>query len=266
MSLQAHSDTQGNTSPGDCWKWVPRSRSPNRFGKRLSTSPFNFDNPAALARTLEGADTLFNTYWIRFAHGGINHDTAVENLMTLISAAEDAGVRRIVHLSITNAALDSSLPCFRGKARVEDAICQSSMSHAILRPTVIFGREDILQNNIAWMLRKFPFHPIFGDGDYQVQPIFVGDLAALAVDLGQNRENVALDAVGPEVYTYREKVSLILEKIGANSWLIRVNPELALIVSRIMDVILRDVLLTREEVDGLMSDLMVFKSGERAPG
>ncbi len=152
MSLQAHSDTQGNTSPGDCWKWVPRSRSPNRFGKRLSTSPFNFDNPAALARTLEGADTLFNTYWIRFAHGGINHDTAVENLMTLISAAEDAGVRRIVHLSITNATLDSPLPCSRGKARVEDAICQSSMSHAILRPTVIFGREDILQNNIAWML------------------------------------------------------------------------------------------------------------------
>ena len=140
------------------------------------------------------------------------------------------------------------------------------MSHAILRPTVIFGREDILRNNIAWMLRKFPFHPIFGDGDYQAQPIFVGDLAALAVKLGQNRENVALDAVGPEVYTYREKVSLILGKIGANSRLIRVNPELALIVSRIMDVILRDVLLTRDEVDGLMSDLMVFKSGELAPG
>ena len=145
---------------GYTWKYIARRllevgskvttltghlESPNRFSKRLSTSPFNFDNPAALARTLEAADTLFNTYWIRFAHGGINHDTAVENLMTLISASEDAGVRRIVHLSITNATLDSSLPCFRGKARVEDAICQSSMSHAILRPTVIFGREDIFQ-------------------------------------------------------------------------------------------------------------------------
>ena len=229
--------------------------SPNQFGERLTTSPFNFDNPAALARTLEGADTLFNTYWIRFAHGGINHDTAVENLMTLISAAEDAGVRRIVDLSITNATLDSSLPYFRGKARVEDAICQSSMSHAILRPTMIFGREDILLNNIAWMLRKFPFHPTFVD-----------DLAALAVELGHSRENVALDAVGPEVYTYREMVSLILDKIGANSRLIRVNPELVLIVSCIMGVILRDVLLTRDEIDGLMSDLWVSKSGELAPG
>ena len=186
--------------------------------------------------------------------------------MALISAAEDAGVRRIVDLSITNATLDSSLPYFRGKARVEDAICQSSMSHAILRPTVIFGREDILLNNIAWMLRKFPFHPIFGDGDYQVQPIFVDDLAALAVELGHSRENVALDAVGPEVHTYREMVSLILDKIGANSRLIRVNPKVALIVSRIMGVILRDVLLTRDEIDGLMSDLLVSKSGELAPG
>lgn len=174
--------------------------------------------------------------------------------MTLISAAEDAGVRRIVHLSITNATLDSSLPYFRGKARVEDAICQSSMSHAILRPTVIFGREDILLNNI-WMLRKFPFHPIFGD-----------DLAALAVELGHSRENVALDAVGPEVHTYHEMVSLILDKIGANSRLIRVNPKVALIVSRIMGVILLDVLLTRDEIDGLMSDLLVSKSGELAPG
>ena len=183
--------------------------------------------------------------------------------MTLISAAEDAGVRRIVDLSITNATLDSSLPYFRGKAQVEDAICQSSMSHAILRPTMIFGREDILLNNIAWMLRKFPFHPIFGDGDYQVQPIFVDDLAALAVELGHSRENVALDAVGPEVHTYREMVSLILDKIGANSRLIRV---LVLIVSCIMGVILRDVLLTRDEIDGLMSDLLVSKSGELAPG
>ena len=132
--------------------------------------------------------------------------------MTLISAAEDAGVRRIVHLSITNAALDSSLPCFRGKARVEDAICQSSMSHAILRPTVIFGREDILQNNIAWMLRKFPFHPIFGDGDYQVRPIFVGDLAALAVDLGQNRENVALECCWPRGLHLSRKGQLDLGK------------------------------------------------------
>lgn len=238
----------------------------NPFGDRVSIAPFNFDNPTALSRTLEGADTLFNTYWIRFARRGITHDTAVENLRTLISIAESVGVRRIVHVSITNASADSSLPYFRGKALVEEAIRRSSISHAILRPTVIFGREDILLNNIAWMLRKFPFHPIFGNGEYRVQPIFVEDLAQLAVNLGQRSDNVALDAVGPEVYTYREMVSLIAEKIGVRTRFVRVNPSLALMASRIMGIFLRDVVLTRDEIDGLMADLLVSKSGEPPPG
>lgn len=239
---------------------------PNHFGERVSTAPFNFDNPTALTRTLKGVDTLFNTYWIRFARRGIDHDTAVENLKNLISAAESAGVRRIVHVSITNASADSSLPYFRGKALVEEAIRQSSMSHAILRPTIIFGQEDILLNNIAWMLRKFPFHPIFGNGEYRVQPIFVEDLAHLAVELGKRSDNVALDAVGPVVYTYREMVRLIADKIGARSRFVRVNTSLALMASRIMGVFLRDVVLTRDELDGLMADLLVSKSGEPPPG
>ena len=239
---------------------------PDQRGDQIATAPFNFDNPAALTCSLEGADTLFNTYWIRFAHRGVTHDTAVANLKTLISAAETGGVRRIVHVSITNASVDSNLPYFRGKAQVEDAIRKSSLSHAILRPTVIFGREDILLNNIAWLLRKFPIHPIFGDGGYRVQPIFVDDLARLAVESGESRDDIALDAVGPEVYTYREMVNLIAEKIGVRSRLMRIHPGLALGASRIMGIFLRDVVLTRDEVDGLMSDLLVSKSGEPPPG
>jgi NADH dehydrogenase len=239
---------------------------PNHFGDRVTTAPFNFDAPASLTRTLEGVDTLFNTYWIRFAHGDINHDTAVDNLKTLFSAAESAGVRRIVHVSITNASVNSSLPYFRGKALIEQALHQSSISHAILRPTVIFGREDILINNIAWLLRKFPFHPIFGDGEYRVQPIFVEDLADLAVEMGQRSDNVAVDAVGPEVYTYREMVILIADKIGVRSRLVAVNPSLALLASRFMGIFLKDVVLTRDEIDGLMGDLLVSKSGEPPPG
>ena len=239
---------------------------PSEFGHRVKTAPFNFGNAPELTRTLEGADTLFNTYWLRFAHGETTHETAVENLKTLLSAAEAAGVRRIVHISITNASAESSLPYFRGKAQVEEAIRQSSVSHAILRPTVIFGREDILLNNIAWLLRRFPFHPVFGNGEYRIQPIYVDDLAQLAVDSGQRTDDIALDAVGPEVYTYRELISIISEKIAVRSRLVRVNPGLALIASRVMGLFLRDVLLTKDEIDGLMSDLLVSKSGDEAPG
>ena len=158
-----------------------RPERPGHFGSRVEAHPYSFHDPGALTRSLEGVDTLFNTYWIRFAKGGLTHDVAARNSDTLFRAARAAGVRRVVHVSITNAALDSALPYFRGKALVERALKTTGLSHAILKPAIIFGREDILLNNIAWLLRRFPVHPIVGSGEYRVQPVFVEDLADLAV-------------------------------------------------------------------------------------
>ena len=169
-----------------------RPERPGPFEGRVEAHPYNFDDPGALTRSLEGVDTLFNTYWIRFARGGLTHDAAARNSHTLFRVAKAAGVRRVVHVSITNASLDSPLPYFRGKALVERALEASGVSHAILRPAIIFGHEDILLNNVAWLLRKFPIHPIPGSGKYRVQPIFVEDLADLAVraadGYGQRRD------------------------------------------------------------------------------
>ena len=196
---------------------------PSPFDRRVETYPYSFDDPRALASSLEGADTLFNTYWIRFARGELTHDRAVENLRTLFDAAKVAGVRRVVHISITNATVDSSSPYFRGKALAERALTESGLSYAILRPTLIFGREEILLNNIAWMLRRFPVHPIAGSGEYRVQPISVDDLADIAIGLASESENVEIDAVGPDVFTYEEMVRLVKEKIGASAWLVHVG-------------------------------------------
>ena len=239
---------------------------PIPFDRRVDTYPYSFDDPDALASSLEGADTLLNTYWIRFARGELTHDRAVENLRTLFDAARVAGVRRVVHISITNATEDSPLPYFRGKALAERALRESGLSYAILRPTLIFGREDILLNNIAWMLRRFPVHPIAGSGDYRVQPISVDDLADVAVRLSRESGNVEIDAVGPDVFTYREMVQLVKDKIGASSRLVSVSRSAALLAARLMGLLVRDVVLTRDEIDGLTADLLVSKSGEPPPG
>ena len=239
---------------------------PSPFEGRVEMHPYRFDDPDALASSLEGADTLFNTYWIRFARGELTHDGAVENLRTLFEAAKAAGVRRVVHISITNATEDSTLPYFRGKALAERALRESGLSYAILRPTLIFGREDILLNNIAWMLRRFPIHPIAGSGDYRVQPISVEDLADIAVKLSRESENVEIDAVGPEVFTYREMVQLVKEKIGASSRLVSVGRTATMLGAKLMGLLVRDVVLTRDEIDGLTADLLVSKSGKSPPG
>ena len=121
---------------------------------------------------------LYNTYWVRFNYGSFSHAAAVENTLALFAAARQAGVGRVVHLSIANPSEDSPLEYFRCKARLERALRESGLSYAILRPTVLFGGQDILINNIAWMLRRLPVLGVFGDGRYRLQPIYVDDLAA----------------------------------------------------------------------------------------
>ncbi|HEY9175294.1 MAG TPA: NAD(P)H-binding protein, partial [Verrucomicrobiae bacterium] len=179
---------------------------PNPFRTAVEAHPFHFDQPAKLTASLRGAAVLYNTYWVRFNHPGFSHAAAVENTRTLFAAAQAAGVRRVVHVSITNPSEDSPLEYFRGKGQLERALRESGLSHAILRPAVLFGKEDILINNIAWCLRRLPFFGVFGDGQYRLQPIYVDDLAALAVEQGRATENVIVDAIGPETFTYRELV------------------------------------------------------------
>ena len=234
---------------------------PSPLGDAVAAFPYRFDDLDEMSRSLEGADTLFNTYWIRFSRGDLTHEVAVRNSKALFDAAAKAGVRRIVHVSITNASVESPLPYFRGKALVERALRETGVSHAILRPTIIFGREDILLNNIAWALRRFPLHPIPGRGDYPVQPIYVEDLAGLAVEAGAGDDDVEIDAVGPDVMTYKEMVGLVASKVGSAAKLVGVPAWLALALARIAGQVVGDVVLTREEVDGLTAGLLVSKSG-----
>lgn len=230
---------------------------PNPFGDKVGVATFNFDRPEELNRSLQGAIVLYNTYWVRFSYGQVTFDKAVENTKTLIKAAEEAGIRRIVHISITNASEASPFPYFRGKGILEKTISQSRLSYAIIRPTVLFGHEDILINNIAWMLRRFPLFVVIGSGDYKLQPVFVEDVAEIAIKAGQLEENIIMDAVGPEIYTFHEMVRLIADKIRSKTKIVHLNPEWALFFSRLVGYVVNDVVLTRDEVYGLMSNLLV---------
>jgi uncharacterized protein YbjT (DUF2867 family) len=235
------------------------------LARQLEIAPFNFDRPDDLARSLDGVAVVFNTYWIRFPHHGLDFDRAVSNLRTLIDAAQRAGVRRFVHLSITNASAASPLPYFRGKGLIEDYLARSGLSYAIVRPAVIFGAEEILLNNIAWMLRRIPLFAIPGDGKYRMQPVFVEDLAKLALDAAHRTDNLAIDAVGAETFTFNELVALIAREVGSRTPVIHLPPAIALTCARIVGRAMGDVTLTRDEVRGLMGNLLVSSAPPTAP-
>src|SRR5437870_5348202 len=228
---------------------------PDPFGGKVSVVPYAFDDAAALAAGLRGAEVLYNTYWVRFPYRGVAFDQALRNTRALLQGAEEAGVRRVVHISITNPSRGSALAYFRGKALAEEAVVRSGMSHAIIRPTVIFGEGDVLINNIAWLARRLPLFGVPGTGTYRVRPVFVGDVADLAVDAGGRADNSVTDAVGPEAYTFEELVRLVARAVGRRPRLLHLPPTLLLGPVKVLAPAVGDVLLTVDELLGLRAVL-----------
>jgi nucleoside-diphosphate-sugar epimerase len=225
---------------------------------RVQLEPYRFDDPVALARSLEGVDTLYNTYWVRFDHGRASFANAVANSRALFHAARRAGVRRIVHLSIANPEIESPLPYYRGKALVERALAEVELPYAIVRPTWIFGGDrDVLTNNIAWILRHLPIFAIPGNGRYPVQPVHVDDLARICEQAARAGGDVILDAAGPETASFDEIVQTIRRAVGSRAPIVHVPPSAMAAASRALGLLLRDVVLTADEISGLTSGLLV---------
>ena len=241
------------------------TNSPDRTGEfqtqlqegQLQVFPLAFDNPEYLAESLQDVSVLYNTYWVRFNHRNFKHTKAVEDTLKFFEAAKKAGVKRIVHTSITNPHRNSPLEYFSGKAVLEQALIDSGIAYTILRPTVLFGNEDILINNIAWMLRRFPVFGVFGDGQYKLQPIYVDDFASLAIQGGESSENETINAIGPETFSYRELVATMAKIIrGKKLPIVSIPDSLGLMVGNIIGLCTGDVVITKAEIEGLKSNLL----------
>jgi NADH dehydrogenase len=226
-----------------------------RAGAEIEVRPLNFDDPGELTRSMRGAHTLYNTYWVRFAHGHIDHDAAVANSRVLLEAAASAGVQRIVHVSITHPSLDSPYPYFRGKAQVEQILGQVGVSQAIVRPAILFGGDGVLINNVAWLLRHLPVFAVGGHGSYRVRGIHVQDLARLCVELGGRTDTVVMDAVGPQSVTFRELVDAVRAAVGSHTVVVPLPGPVLTGLSRALSLVLRDTLLTRDEYQAMAGGL-----------
>jgi NADH dehydrogenase len=220
----------------------------------VEAHPFRFDDPVALESSLRGVDTLYNTYWVRYRHGGSSYEDGVRNTRALLDAAVRAGVRRVVHVSITKPSHDSFYAYYRGKAQIEDAVRASGLQYAVVRPTVLFGGDDILVNNIAWLVRHLPVFAIPGDGRYRLRPVAVADLADLCVRLGAGSDDVTVDAVGPESFAFGDLVATIRRTTGGHALLVHAPAAVVTALLPLVGLLTRDVVLTGDEVRGLMAE------------
>lgn len=246
------------------------SRRPADDGDPLATrvewAPLQFTDPAVLRAGLCGTDVLYTTYWIRFERGGSTFARAVENIRVLVASARDAGVRRVVHVSVANPSESSPFAYYRGKALAERHVVESGLSYAIIRPTLIYGPDDILLNNIAWTLRRFPFFAVAGDGAYRVQPVAVGEVAAACVDAGTRDENATRDISGPETYSYVDLVRLIAAAVGRSARIVRLPGVVVLALAKVVGLLARDVLVNGEELGALRAELLLSHEAPTAHG
>lgn len=224
---------------------------------RVQASRYRFDDPPALGHSLQGVTTLYNTYWVRFERGSTTFANAVANSRALFEAARRAGVTRIVHLSIANPSINSPLPYYRGKALVEQALAAAKVPYAIVRPTWIFGGgRDVLVNNIAWILRHMPIFVVPGDGRYLVQPVHVGDLAQICLRVATERADVAIDAAGPDTMPFEQLVRAIRDAVGRHTPILHASPTAMAALARALGFVVRDVVLTGDEIRGLTAGLL----------
>ncbi|MCD4795412.1 MAG: NmrA family NAD(P)-binding protein [Bacteroidales bacterium] len=228
----------------------------NSFEKKIEVVPLSFENRDLLTDNLSDINVLINTYWVRFNHRNFNHNQAVDNTKILFDAAKEAGVKKIIHVSITNPDEHSELEYFKGKGILENYLKEIIPAYAIIRPAVLFGKEDILINNIAWMIRHLPITGVFGKGDYKLQPIHVEDFADIIIKEIENPDNKIINAIGPETFTYKELVSAIMKNIGIRKRIINTSPQIAYYVGKIISFLKKDVTITKEEIKGLMQNLL----------
>jgi NADH dehydrogenase len=226
------------------------------LASRIPAQPLDFEDSAGLIAALTGADTLYNTYWVRAPRVGVPHTIAVDNTKRLIDAARRAGVRRIVHTSIANPTA-SQLSYYRGKAELEEAVRSSGLSYAIVRPTLLFGEGDVLINNIAWLLRHLPVFGIPGDGRYRLQPMHVRDHAALLVETGLASSDQIVDSAGPDIFTFEELVQLLRRAMGLHTVVLHMPAALAMVGASVAGRLTGDMMLTRDELDDLMRDILI---------
>lgn len=235
------------------------NRTPSECMKGITASPLRFEYEY-LREVMSGADVFINTYWVRYPFKGMTFEKAIENTKILLSAVKDAGIPRFVHVSVSNADKGTNLGYYRGKCDFEKMVIDGGVSHAIVRPTLIVGPNDVLTNNIAWFLRRFPIFFVPGGGNYRLQPITLNDTARIIADAVESKDSYTVDAAGPEVFTFREYVECIAKACHLKRLLINTPNWMSLAAIKAIEPVLGDIILTREELLGLEQELLYSHS------
>lgn len=239
------------------------TRAPAPAGSPIRALAPTWDDPTALTEALRGCEVLYSTYWARFGLAG-HYAPLVERLATLFSCAREAGVRHIVQLTVAKAQEGRGIPYYDGKARLEAVLASCGVASTVVRPAMMFGPDDTLVNNCAWMLRHLGAFPVLAGGPHRIRPAFVEDVAALCVARGlsagaargdRGTESQRLDAVGPETLEFGRLVGVIRDAVAPRAVTPRLPAPTVWLGAKVTAPLVQDTVVTWPELQTIRRGL-----------
>jgi uncharacterized protein YbjT (DUF2867 family) len=213
----------------------------------------------AVGCAISGADAVFNLV-------GILTETAqqsyraihVEGARRVAVAAQRHGATRLIHISALGASLTSPAISDRTKVEGEQAVRAAFPQATIVRPSLVFGEDDHFFSRFTAMIRSSPVLPLIGGGTTRFQPVFVGDATAGLLELLKRSDTAgkAYEFGGPQVYSFRELLELLLTALNRQRVLIPIPFVLAEMQAGLLEL-LPNPPLTRDQVRLLKTDKVV---------
>jgi NADH dehydrogenase len=234
-------------------------RDPDRLPPELRKADLtrgDLRDETALRRVVAGVDAVIHLVGIIVERGPDTFDAVhVEGTRRLMAATAEAGCRRIVHMSAVGARDEpGATPYHRTKARGETVVRQSGIPAAVFRPSIIVGPGNAPVRTLARLHRWSPVIPVFGRGDFPIQPVWVEDVA-LAFALAAERRELtgAFELGGPEIVTYEDFVRAIGRASGHPRPVVHVPLSLVRFAARTFDVLGEYAPITTDQLEMLLA-------------
>ncbi|MBW8891601.1 MAG: complex I NDUFA9 subunit family protein, partial [Burkholderiales bacterium] len=217
----------------------------------------NVRNAPSVARAVDGAEAVVNLVGVLWENGRQKFQTLhVMGAKTVAEQAKAAGATRLVQVSALGADVNSSSKYLRTKAEGEAAVRAVFPGAVVIRPSAVFGAEDKFFNKFGQMAALFPALPLIGGGETKLQPVYVGDVAAVVAKAVSSpaAEGLTYELGGPAVYSFKALMELILRETGRNRVLAPIPFFAAGLIGKVGDLSPIAPPLTSDQVESLKTD------------
>ena len=192
---------------------------------RIERAVGDVTDPASLAGAFDDCDAVVHLVGIieESPRRGVTFERLhVEGTRHVVNAARDVGIDRFVHMSANGARPDNATDYQRTKWEAEQIVTDAGFGHwTIFRPALLFGepdpgRPEFSSRLLTELVRPFPILPVFGDGQYKLQPVHATEVAdafvqALTAEAAHKQTYVA---AGPDRFSYLEVLDRIARGAG----------------------------------------------------